>query len=127
LATGDITNFVSAMGLGGGVAAQFGHGLSFANSSNGESNSPPNYGGGFGNGGLPCIPDYYGQANGTPVAGSTFTWPAGTGTFNYYANSAEASGYLLTIGSGSTITVPVGQTINLYVYGDVYIKNDIKY
>jgi hypothetical protein len=135
-ATGDITNFVSGMGLNGGVMAQSGHGLSFANASNGEGNTPPNYGGGFGSNSIACVNDYYGNASGAALgSGTTGTFaasdiPAAAGVYSFNANAGKTAGFTLTLGSaaaGADMTIPQGYTFNLYVYGNVYIKNNVKY
>lgn len=132
LATGDITNFVSGMGLSGGPALQSGHALSFANTGAGVTASPPGYGGSFGDGSMVCIPDYYSSATGSDT-GANFTQaniPGAAGEYSFNVDQGHDPNYVVTLGSGaagSTMQIHAGQTINLYVYGNVYIKNNILY
>jgi len=73
------------------------------------------YGGSFG--GLPCIPDYYGQAaNTTAVAGTVNVSSLVTGAY-------KASGNI-TISGGNANP---GNRIVLYVDGDAYISSNITY
>jgi len=138
LATGSIKNFVSGLGLSGGAAAGSGHGLSFANASNGQTNSPANanYGGGFDYGSsgvasVPCIKDYYGTktAGANPISG-----PITNAVFNGLANNKS---YAVTPDVNGTVTlgdpahtpirVAPGTTVTLYVQGNVYIDSNILY
>ena len=123
LATGDIKNFASGLGLSGGAGSQAGHGLSFANAgNNGEANSPPNYGGGFGTA-MTCIDDYYGtkaNAGALTLLGNS-TASLSNGKFVGDGSSA------FTLGNGSQITLAPGTTTTLYVQGNVYIKSNIVY
>ncbi len=130
IATGDITNFVSGLGLTGGAASHNGYGLSFSNAAN--IGGAGNYGGQFGSDGIPCLNDAYSAANGTAL-GTTFdatNIPGATGTYSFNANAAKAANFIFTLGSGTagtTMTIPAGDTISIYVSGDVYIKNNIVY
>jgi hypothetical protein len=130
IATGDITNFVSGLGLTGGAASHNGYGLSFSNAAN--IGGAGNYGGQFGTDGIPCLNDAYSAANGTALGASfdASNIPGAAGTYNFNANAAKAANFIFTLGSGSagaTTTIPAGDTISIYVSGDVYIKNNIVY
>ena len=134
LATGNITDFVSGMGLSGGAATQSGHALSFTNTTNIAAGG---YGGQFvdasGNGVTPCLPDYYGNhSDGDPYAGTALN----QADIDPYAGTAQAlsanddgsdPNYLLTIGSSGSVSIPAGTTITMYVRGNVYIQNNIVY
>jgi len=130
LATGDITSFVSGMGLSdytSGTQTLLGHGLSFANTNNGKGNTPKNYGGGFGSNRIPCVADYYGtiaSASPTGVSSPVLGAPSGNAKDNYSFTGD------LTIGDAvlhGAITIPAGRTITLYVKGNVSIESNIMY
>jgi len=132
-ATGDITDFVSGMGIAGGTAAYSGHPLSFANSGAGVTSSPPGYGGNFGNA-IPCVPDFYGTSSSASPAAAAQTLNNGnffSTSGNYQSTPGGAlSDVEITAGAAdpaSTITVPAGKTITLYVKGNVYIGSNILY
>ncbi|HSX31587.1 MAG TPA: hypothetical protein VLE99_06755 [Candidatus Saccharimonadales bacterium] len=134
LASGDITNFVSGMGLTGGAGSQSGHGLSFANTGNGEANTPPNYGGGFGVGDLPCTADYYGtKATAGPTSEPSQLTPAtlgGLASGNYTADpdpNPAINAVVLGNATHNPITIAAGKTVTLYVEGNVYIESNILY
>jgi len=129
LATGAITNFVSGLGLSGAPGSQLGHGLSFGNASNGQSNSPPNYGGGFGTGSVPCVADYYGTKTSSATAVASPITAANFGSLNNPSYSVTPVGGTVTLGDSThtAITVPAGKTITLYVQGNVYIDSNILY
>ena len=125
-ATGTLTDFVSGLGLGGGAAPQSGSGLSFANTVGVGGGV---YGGSFPPAGMPCIPNYYTGATGMPV-GTTFDQaqiPSGAGVSDFTANAGKAANFTLTLGNGGTLSLPAGRTVNLYVYGNVFIKHDVTY
>lgn len=131
LATGHIKNFVSGMGLSGGAGAQSGHGLSFANAGNSESNTPPNYGGSFGGNSIPCIDDYYGTkaaANPASVSSDLTNSDFSSMSGSYTASPGGADNAVM-IGDAANdpITIPVGRTITLYVQGNVFIRSNILY
>lgn len=122
LATGDITDFVSGLGLSGGANAGAlnlkGHGLSFANDS---PPSPPSYGGQFTGGGLACVHDYAGDvatSGATPLSGAIDSIVSGS-----YTSGAVTLGDPLH----NDLIISAGKTITLYVTGDVYITSNIKY
>lgn len=74
------------------------------------------YGGSFG--GLPCIPDYYGQAANTTAVGNAINVSTlGTGSYKASGNT--------TINGGDIVNP--GNRIVLYVDGDVYISSNIRY
>jgi hypothetical protein len=129
-ATGDITDFVSGMGLSGGAASSNGYGLSFANTLN---TGGENYGGRFGTGAIPCLYDYYGHkpspAPSLPGApGQLNDFSAASGD---YAATTVAGGF--TVGSGADLYVGQetpggpGKQLNIYVDGNLYIKSNILY
>ncbi|HSX06144.1 MAG TPA: hypothetical protein VLG92_00300 [Candidatus Saccharimonadia bacterium] len=127
LATGSITNFVSGLGLSGAPGAQSGRGLSFANANNGQPNSPPNYGGGFGAGSVPCIKDYYGTKAGSGA--TTINGPITAAKFNTLATNHS---YIVTPDATGTVTlgaiaVAPGAIVTLYVQGNAYINGNIVY
>ena len=115
LATGTITNFVSGLGLGGGAVPQTGTGLSFANT---IGTGGTTYGGQYSLCGLPAVTDYAAQTTGGGWGG----WGSigGTGPHNYSVTTS-----LLTLSGGMTLQPDT--TVNLYVKGNVYIKDDITY
>lgn len=129
IATGNITNFVSGLGLTGGAASNNGYGLSFSNQAN--VGGAGNFGGQFGTNAIPCLTDSYSAANGLTATHAPNTFndsdvpPAGSGVKNYNINGS------MTIQSGlpgvNPLNVPAGVTINLYVKGDVYIHDNILY
>jgi len=114
-ATGTLTNFVSGLGLGGGAPTQSGSGLSFANTSGVGGGT---YGGNFTTAGLPCVTNYYAGATGGSWPG--WSGVGGAGTHNFSVNTA-----MLTLSGGMTLQPDT--TVNLYVKGNVYIKDDITY
>jgi hypothetical protein len=114
-ATGTLTNFVSGLGLAGGAGPQNGAGLSFANTSGVGGGS---YGGNFTPAGMPCVTDYYAGATGG-------SWPGWGGANGAGAHTYSVTTTLLTL-SGAANLQP-DTTVDLYVKGDVYIKDDITY
>jgi hypothetical protein len=139
LATGDITNFVSGLGLVGNasppVPASFlappnsGHSLSFANSNNGEANAPNNYGGNAGT--LTCVDDYFGTEDAAnPTVQPSVITNGLMNTLNgvYSSDPDPALGYVTLGNAGHTpISITAGKQITLYVSGDVYIESNIVY
>jgi hypothetical protein len=131
-ATGTITNFVSGLGLSGGVAAQAGHGLSFANT---VATGVAQYGGQYG-ASIECMPDYYGT-NTTSAPTTIPQWHLNQGNFFGAKNgffTANPGGGMNTVelGEGASnpaknLIIPAGNTITLYVSGDVYIDSNILY
>lgn len=130
IASGDITNFVSGLGLTGGAASHNGYGLSFSNQAN--VGGAGNYGGQFGASAPPCLTDAYSAANGATSTNAPNVFddsdvpPAGSGAKNYNITTPT-----LTLGTGTPgvnpVNVPAGVTVNLYVKGDVYIKQNVVY
>lgn len=122
-ATGNITNFVSGMGLSGGAPGGGGYGLSFSNT-NGIGGS--GYGGSFGPSAVPCMLDYYGAkpAGTTTTSSSTLvdlSLPSGSYT-------AKVDGFnTFTVGGSGDIYLGNGRQLSIYVKGNLYIKNNIKY
>jgi hypothetical protein len=117
LASGQLQNFVSGMGLGGGAAQQTGSGVSFANDSGTGGGL---YGGNFNSGSaasIPCVSNYFAGANGNAWTG----WGGigGAGVHNFTVTTPT-----LTLSGGS---LAPDTTVNLYVKGDVYITQDITY
>jgi len=128
LATGHITNFVSGLGLSGGAAAHDGYGLSLANT---LGTGAGQYGGQFGSGALPCVPDHYAaMPAGAAVTGAQFNGgdlPGTAGTYSFKANAGKAPNFTLHLASSGVMTVPAGYTINLYVHGNVAIEHNLVY
>jgi hypothetical protein len=123
-ATGNISNFVSGMGLTGGAASNNGYGLSFANTSN---TSGGGYGGNFGTGSVPCLYDAYGNKPGglsPPPGAGTIGSISGSGTYSGIGNYTLGSGGDLTVGQDGS-----GQGIQytVYIQGNLYIRNNVKY
>jgi len=125
-ATGDITNFVSGMGLTGGAASSSGYGLSFANTANTGGNA---YGGSYGANAVPCAPDYYGTMPATtplPEAPVGRLPSFGGITSNIY-NAQTAGGVFTLGGAAPNLTLDNGRQVTIYVKGDVYIKSNVLY
>jgi hypothetical protein len=128
-ATGNLTDFVSGMGLTGGAASQAGHGLSFANTVN---TSGDNYGGQFGVNSVPCLPDFYGtKPAGAASLGSTNMGSLAGVTSGSYTAPTDGTG-TFTLGSGGDIVLGQdaagnGKQITIYVDGDLYINSNILY
>ncbi|HEV2402746.1 MAG TPA: hypothetical protein VGS08_00955 [Candidatus Saccharimonadales bacterium] len=106
--------------------------LSFGNVSADESGGT--YGGGYAKTPpMPCIPDYY---TATPQGGQPLPQsPPSSGTtalsglngiYTYDATTNPNPLEIVEI-AGSSITIGSGTTIQLYVNGNVYIKNNITY
>lgn len=142
-ATGNISNFVSGLGLstnatppvvsGFALPPSNGYGLSFANTVN---NANPNYGGQFGSNSLNCMPDYYATSSTTSPT-DTGQWHLNQGNFfNSSSGPFKATpggvSNEVELGEGAadpakSITIPAGHTITLYVKGNVYIDSNIVY
>lgn len=105
-----IMEFSTAQGNAGGAPRP--SGLAFSNT----NVTAGTYGGNYGS--LPCIPDYYARKPaGTANLGGRTLSSLNSGAF---AHSGE-----LDLTSGNTINP--GNRIQLFVDGDVYITDDIKY
>jgi hypothetical protein len=140
-ASGNITNFVSGVGLSGGAASGNGYGLSLSNTVNTGGAA---HGGQFGANAVPCMYDYYGnKPAGAPTLPVTTTGrmfdltapgnsadiPSGS-----YIAGLDGSG-TFTVGNGSAQPITVrqdasggnGKQVDVYVDGNLYIKNNIIY
>jgi hypothetical protein len=131
-ASGNITNFVSGIGLAGGAASNNGYGLSFSNTTN---TGGAGHGGGYGTNAVPCMYDYYGNKPASLLTLSTgsltsFTSPTNITSGSYNAPTDGSGTY--TMGNGTDMTLgqdPAGngKQIDVYVNGNLYIKSNIKY
>jgi hypothetical protein len=116
-----ILDFASALGtVPGGSRAPAPNGLSFANIGLGNNTSEGHFGGFLGS--APCIPDYYADRpeSGATVLGSQVNLSSlGSGT---YVRDGS-----LTFSNSGTANINPGETIVMYVDGDVFIRSDIVY
>lgn len=98
-------------------------GLTFANS---DGSNPW---GGYSEGSVRqanCIPDYYAKKPVSTGSASDLTSAIGQGSNAYYINAG--SGSVATLTNDSTATqIPAGESITIYVNGNVYIGGNITY
>jgi hypothetical protein len=124
LATGNITNFVSGMGLAGGAGSAGGYGLSFANTSN---ISGTGYGGNFGANDVPCMYDAYGNMPtglASPPGGSPITAITTSDSYRTTTDYVLGNGTPIVVGQDGS-----GQGISytVYVRGNLYIQSNVTY
>jgi hypothetical protein len=126
-ATGNITDFVSGIGLSGvgGAVSNGGYGLSFGNTSNTSGNG---FGGNFGTNSIPCMYDYYGSKVGTPPSiGSTTVGSFASVNAGTYQAPVDAVTGAFTLGGSGDMILSSGKQITIYLSGNLYIKNNILY